>query len=101
MPLELGEEHDLGEIALEPAPVVRVTVVDDASGEAVEGARVLLGLERDANALRDLLSNPDGDGWGNTRLRFALSDADGGAVLPAIVGSMCQLVATFGHLSTS
>lgn len=42
-----GAETDLGVIELTPTPVVRVTVLDDATGEPVRGARVSLSKVRE------------------------------------------------------
>jgi protocatechuate 3,4-dioxygenase beta subunit len=40
--LQPGADTNLGVIALQPVPVTKVTVLDDASGEPVQGARVTL-----------------------------------------------------------
>ena len=93
VPLEPGQELDLGVIALEPAAVVRVTALDDASGEPVQGARVFLAPEGvDLGA--SYLSNDETEAWDHDGLRFGRTGAEGVAILSAVVGEMCTLVAT-------
>jgi protocatechuate 3,4-dioxygenase beta subunit len=97
--IALGEERDLGTIALEPVPLVRVRVRDTA-GDPVEGALVQLTEEED-----DALS-------ATARLRFfggdeeeevpdgrsARTDAEGRAALSSLEGQTCRLqVSTADH----
>jgi protocatechuate 3,4-dioxygenase beta subunit len=97
----VGEETDLGLVALEPVPVVRVTVLDAVSGAPVEGARVILkqfeeGDPTGAVMRRNIeidMEDPDhgsvqiGDGESRT----ARTDAEGVALITSFQGERCAL----------
>lgn len=70
-----GQDLDLGVVRLERAPVVKVLVLDDASGAPVEGARVNL---REVAAQR---------GDGRMSMSFEMDDVDGVGDLMAAHGA--------------
>ncbi|MCP3914128.1 MAG: carboxypeptidase regulatory-like domain-containing protein [bacterium] len=90
--LARGQEHDLGEIALDRAPVARVTVLDDKTGEPIEGAHVLLAKEDDRN-VNWFLRSTERAPWDNRSFRFGVTGAQGIAILPLIEGERARLYA--------
>ena len=99
-----GEEFDLGIIALDPVPVVRVTVTDRLTGEPVRGARATLALHDEDESVgaftrtMDFDVSVDDDGhdapqvhFGGGDVRTAITDDDGVAVLTSFEGEPCQL----------
>lgn len=90
--LKPGEAKDLGELKLEPAPTVRVLVVDDATGDPVAGARIFLAGPDAEESLEGLLQTrhdhlPEAD-----RDLFCVRTGDDGrARITAIPGKLCRL----------
>ena len=91
--LRPGEELDLGECKLDPAPMGSVTVVDDETGAPIEEARVLCTRAGDSSTL---------DSWANwdrarplvvEKVRDALTDAEGVARLTLWKGNICSVKA--------
>jgi len=97
-----GQTLDLGSIALVPERVVQATVVDDRTGEPVEGARVVLG-QKSAEELRSLLSNdPEGDFFNISSVRFGRTDDRGQARLSSWPGKSATAVADAkGYLASA
>ena len=101
--IALGEDTDLGIIALDPVPVLRVTVLDDATGAPVEGAQVILTRRdpelgsRGAVMRRKLeLEMDSGHGGGSIQLgdgesRTARTDDEGVALVTSFAGELCDL----------
>ncbi|MFN0009724.1 MAG: carboxypeptidase regulatory-like domain-containing protein [Planctomycetota bacterium] len=84
--LDPGQTLDLGTIALAPERVVHATVVDDRTGEPVEGARVVLG-QKTAEELRNMLGNdPESDLHGLSAARYGRTDEHGRARLTSWPG---------------
>jgi protocatechuate 3,4-dioxygenase beta subunit len=73
-----GEDHDLGEAILEPASEFVITVVDDALGSALPGARVVVASVADGQNLEYLLRRDDDPTpFGGEGVRWAHSGDDG------------------------
>ena len=100
IPVAMGQEIDLGTVALEALPTVRVTVLDGDTGLPVEGARVSLREERQGGGgpqgrtmtIRSTLSV----GGETTEVlgdagRMAVTDAEGLAVLNSLEGRSCRI----------
>jgi hypothetical protein len=99
-----GESVDLGVIELQPTPVVRVTVLDDASGQPVKDARVTLRKARDASP-RDRFSRaisvraeagggetgPDDFAFDGEDARSGRTDERGEARLTSFEGERCEI----------
>lgn len=105
--LTSGEVTDLGDMRLRPVAMITVRVLDDASGEPVEGARVRLsetqaeaapGTRRIAMSLGagDALDGPD---FGNLESNSAKTNEEGVAEIPSLPGKLCSL--TVRHRSFS
>ena len=97
-----GQELDLGVIELRPAPLVRVTVTDGATGDPVEGARVsLVRAEEDGGGLlmehtMDIDIGAGGEEEPEIRLgggeaRTAITDEQGSARLTSFAGERAIL----------
>lgn len=103
--LAIGQDTQLGILALEPVPVTRVTVLDDSSGLPVSGARVTLrkapepvanngfatigrSMRVSATAAGDLSDEEDFD-FGDEDRVSSRTDADGVAVLTSFEGTRC------------
>lgn len=90
--LRPGESKDLGELKLEPAPTLVVTVVDDSTGDPIDGARVFLAGPEAEESLEGLLQTdhdhlPEAD-----RDMFCVRTAESGrARITAIPGKLCRL----------
>jgi len=93
VPLAPGQTLDLGEIALAPERVVVARVVDDRSGEPVEGARVVLGTQTAAELRRFLANQPGEDLHGLAKTRYGRTDARGSARLSSWPGKSVTAVA--------
>ncbi len=89
--LRRGEELDLGVIALERAPAVRVTVLDAETSEPVGGARAVL-VADDQQDRRWLLQLARKASWSRRDLPFGVTDDSGLAVLAAPESTPWQLV---------
>ncbi len=87
--LRPGQELDLGECELEPAPIGRVRVVDEASGEPVAGARVLVARSAEASQLPRWTREGAGEPHSTSAVRFAETDEEGIAMLTLWKGSIC------------
>ena len=95
----LGQRIDLGDVRLEPAPVVVVNVFDDASGAPVEGARVTLRPRPeapDAGSMSmsfNLSIGDDDEAFVETggSSRQATTDENGVAVLSSLEGEEAVL----------
>lgn len=90
--LKPGEAKDLGELKLEPAPTLRVRVVDDATGDPVAAARVFLAGPEAEESLEGLLQTshdhmPEAD----RDLFCVRASDDGRARITAIPGKLCRL----------
>ncbi len=100
-----GEELDLGLIELAPAPVLRVTVLDEASGRPVQGARVRLRKEFDKGAALDGMrmgaaisigggpadSEPGEFEFDEPDVHSARTDENGLALVNSFEGASCTL----------
>ena len=84
IPIARGQTVQLGELALEPAPVLRVTVRGAESGEPVPGARVVVAAEDETQVLDWLLAADEVDLWTQQERRFGITDEEGVAVLPTL-----------------
>ena len=98
--LKPGEEMDLGEILLQPVPVMRVTVLGAETGAPVEGAVVVLEKEEEPvqGGMRRISMSIGGDeedivvhGDDSTR---GTTDAEGVAILTSMPGEKCRLRVT-------
>ncbi len=96
----MGEETDLGIIALDPVPVVRVTVLDDTTGAPVEDARVILSQYVEPDPGGGMMRNVEismgaGDHdsvqLGDSESRTARTDEEGVALITSFQGEACQL----------
>ena len=99
-----GVELDLGVIELAPAPVVRVTVLDEASGKPVAGARVRLRKEREKGGELGNFSmgaaisiggsaeaEPGDFEFDEPDVRSARTDENGFALVNSFEGAACTL----------
>ncbi len=103
-----GAELDLGVIELEPTPIVRVSVVADATGEPVKGARVALHKVREPSgggpfSVSRSISVSAGDGdpsgaefdeldFDGNGVRSARTDERGEVRLTSFEGERCELL---------
>lgn len=95
----LGRETDLGVIALEPAPVVSVTVLDSKTGAPVAGARVTLSEVEDeppagSRRFRQTIRVEDEGGdvsVDDGRSRSAKTDEQGVATINSFEESKCRV----------
>jgi len=97
-----GQELDLGPILLDPVPVVRVRVLDRASGAPVVGARVRMQEEApDQQTIRRKITLSPDSGEHSIEIgesRSATTDAEGWAELTSFEGKTVSLRATAeGH----
>lgn len=100
-----GQDLDLGVIALEPAPLQRVTVLDQHTGRPISGARVTLRKYEEPQANEGVMiraagiaigSNsgehePEDFGFGSEGAVVARTDAEGVASLTSFEGERCEL----------
>ena len=91
--LARGEEKDLGEVALESGPRLKVTVTGGPDREPVAGARVVAAGEDAADSLWWLRGNLDYDVRENWALRVAETDAAGVAWVSLLPSTRNQVVA--------
>lgn len=84
--LDPGQVLDLGDLPLEAGPVAVVRVVDERTGSAVAGARVLLSTKSEKDLARSLDSPPDMDFYGESAVRYARTDEKGRARLSLFPG---------------
>lgn len=91
--LDPGQTLDLGEIALAPERVVQARVVDDHTGEPVEGARVVLGTQTLKELCRFLADRPGEDLHDLPKVRYGRTDARGSARLSSWPGKSATAVA--------
>ncbi len=103
--LSEGAEVDLGVIELTPTPVVRVSVLDDATGEPVRGARVTLSKVREpasggpftvSRSIAIRSGEDDGEHGeefelGGDDSRTARTDENGEVRLTSFEGERCEL----------
>ncbi|MEE8469056.1 MAG: carboxypeptidase-like regulatory domain-containing protein [Planctomycetota bacterium] len=89
LPIARGEHVDLDPVRLERAPVVLVTVLDEASGDPLEDARVFLAPEGERTL--QWVTQSDDDPWGIVNLRFARTDAQGQARLVLFAAEQCAV----------
>jgi carboxypeptidase family protein len=98
--LAIGRDTDLGVIALEPVPMIRVSVLDDATGAPVANARVTLSQEQDMPAFGDRRSfsrsvriGDEGDDYAiqDGQSRTSKTDEQGVASLNSYEGESCRL----------
>jgi len=87
--LRPGDELDLGEIELEPAPTGVVRVVDEESGEPIAGARVVFARAADENLLAHWADLERDRPLADEKVRSTLTDAKGQARLSLWEGSVC------------
>ena len=103
--VSIGQETDLGIIALDSVPLVRVTVLDDATGAPVQGARVVLSQRDESDAMgggvmrRTFEIDVDDDHGSSMQLgdgesRTAQTDEEGVALISSFQGESCQLQVT-------
>ncbi len=97
-----GEEHDLGEATLEPASEFVITVVDDALGSALPGARVVVAPVTDGQDLKYLLRrDEDPTPFGGEGFRWARSGDDGVARVTVPFSGACLVGASVkGYLDS-
>jgi hypothetical protein len=104
----MGEETDLGIIALDPVPIVRVTVLDAGTGAPIEGARVILTQLDESDPMEAVMSRSfeidvDADDHGDVQIndgesRTGRTDAEGVALLTSFQGERCEVeVRSRGH----
>ncbi len=86
--LDPAQELDLGDLALEPGPVVLARVLDDRTGVPVDGARVVLGTKSEQDVSQRLDRTQDNDLWGQSDVRYARTDAAGLARLSSFPGKV-------------
>ncbi|HED65531.1 MAG TPA: carboxypeptidase regulatory-like domain-containing protein, partial [Planctomycetes bacterium] len=88
-----GQELDLGDLLLDPVPVLRVNVVDGATGAPIAGAKVALELEdRFGEGGGFEMTVGDGPGsWRQGRMRVATTDSSGLALLSIPEGEVVDL----------
>lgn len=89
-----GEEIDLGVIQLEPIPMVRVSVLDDASGKPVLGARVRLSEIQPTGSRQfemSLMIDESGEAVGGDSSRRVRTDENGMALLSSLPGKRAQV----------
>jgi protocatechuate 3,4-dioxygenase beta subunit len=110
--LREGESLDLGVVELQPTPVVRVTVLDDATGQPLEGARVTLRKTREESP-RDRFSRAiavragaaSGDdaepefAFDGEDSRSERTDERGEARLTSFEGQRCELAVSHGKFA--
>lgn len=111
--LQPGADTDLGVIALQPVPVTKVTVLDDATGEPVQGARVTLrkvpepqpdnGGTFAARSVSLAISSDSGDDapefgdMGEDDVVRGKTDEHGVATLTSFEGVRCTLAVAHGE----
>jgi len=94
-----ASEYELGVIELEPTSVLSVTVLDDATGEPIDGARVTLARATEdgpgnVREVRMRVGAGDGDPELRTEgRRVATTGADGVCELSSYEGEACTLTA--------
>jgi len=93
VPLRRGEDKDLGTVALKPAPSALVRVTDGATGDPIEGARVVVATESQEDLLRWMTAVEEADPWANADLRAARTDAEGRARVGLVPAERCVVVA--------
>lgn len=100
--LDAGQTLDLGTITLAPERVVLARVVDDRTGEPVEGARVVLG-QKSAEELRRMLANDlDADLYNVAAVRYGRTDERGQARLSSWPGKSATAMADAkGYLASA
>lgn len=76
VPIQHGEELDLGDVVLESAPLVRVIVTSKLTGEPVEDARVMLAPPDQKDGLEWLARAPHANPW-DAGVRGHRTGADG------------------------
>lgn len=95
VPLKTGQELDLGDIRMTRERSVIATVLDEATGAVVPGARVVLSVTRSDAELTDLSRQPpEQDMWGDTTLKFGRTGADGKTKLTSVPGKMAAIQAS-------
>lgn len=87
--LRPGEELDLGEIELDPAPTTTVLVVDDESGKPIEGARVVCTKSSDSKSLKSWARWDRSRPLTTANVHDGVTDAKGIAKLTVWDGSIC------------
>jgi protocatechuate 3,4-dioxygenase beta subunit len=97
--IKAGEDLDLGDVRLSPAPVVNARIVDDAAGTPVENARIILADKTDDEIAGYFNSTPDQDFWHDSKIMYGRSGPDGTARLTSIPGKRVTLrAAAKGYL---
>lgn len=92
--LRPGEDHDLGELKLEPAPRLPVLVVADDTGLPIADARVFLAASDEEDELKEAASSEhDRLPKTNRDLHAARTGEDGVARVTAIPGRLCRVLA--------
>lgn len=91
--LRPGEELDLGPCELAPAPTGKVKVLDEATGEPVAGARVVFAKAADAGSLVRWTGVERPRPLTDDKVRDALTDERGVAVLTLWKGSISVMKA--------
>jgi protocatechuate 3,4-dioxygenase beta subunit len=95
VPIKPGQELDLGEIRMTRERSVIATVIDEATGTIVAGARVILSTTRSDEELTDLSRTPpEQDMWGDTAVKFGRTGADGKAKLTSVPGKIAAIQAS-------
>ena len=90
--LKPGEAKDLGELKLERAPRVTVRVVDDATGDPIEDARVFLSGPDGEDELDSVVqSDHDHMPTSNRELQAARTSSSGHARITAFAGKLCRV----------
>jgi len=107
--LREGEVVDLGVIELEAVPMVVVQVLDDATGEPLEGASVTLRVTPEASERGEFMSRsitveassgeePVFD-FGGDSTRVARTDSEGLARLSSFEGKRCTVLASHARFA--
>lgn len=100
--LERGAVLDLGDLRLEPVPMIRVTVLDDKTGKPIKGARVRLNeveapLRAGERRVSMSIGGDDGDdgldlpNFGGGESNSARTDESGVAEVSSLPGKHCKL----------
>lgn len=87
--LRPGEELDLGEIELDPAPFGTVLVLDDETGEPIEGARVLATRSGDSKTIDSYTNLERSRPLTTDKIHDAVTDSKGLAKLTLWPGAIC------------
>lgn len=93
VPIARGEAADLGTVELSPAASGLVRVTDRATGEPLEGARVIAAAQGRGDLLSWMSGRTEADPWSNTELRAARTDAAGLARVGLLPAQPCIVVA--------